>query len=179
VDWVPFAERTVRHGQVLRAGLSGWFGGADNGNAGVDPGLDAGVALAAVDFEYTIGRFDFRGVGAYTRIRGAGKIGNGTAEAILGWYLEAAAHLFPEVWREGRLRGSDVVVFVRGEVADTQYRMPSGVARDPAGDRQVLTIGLGFYLRPNLVVKADYQITRDASDTDPPDLLNFGLGWSF
>jgi hypothetical protein len=57
--------------------------------------------------------------------------------------------------------------------------MPSGVARNSAGDRTEWTFGTNFYLTPNLVVKADYQIRDDDSGSDLDDLLNLGIGWAF
>lgn len=179
IDVFPFAETAAAGGQHLRFGLSGWYGGTDNGNEGENPGLDGSVGLVSGDFEYTVGPFDFRGVVAYAGIDGAREIGNGVASAIFGWYGEAAFHVFPEAWRTGRLDRSDLVVFVRYEEVDTQFRMPAGIAADPRGDRREITFGLTFFVRPNLVVKLDAQIRDDESDEDLPDVMNFGVGWQF
>ena len=71
------------------------------------------------------------------------------------------------------------MAFVRYDDYDTQHEMPSGVARNPKGDRTDLTLGVNFYLTPDFVLKADYQFRDDDSGEDPGDLFNFGVGWQF
>lgn len=163
----------------LRLGLSGYFGGIDNGNKGSNPGLDGDISIYSADFEYSFGKFDFLGAVAHTTIDGAKKIGNGTAEEIFGWYLEGAYHCMPEDWKKGRLAKSDAVVFIRYDDFDTQYKMPSGAARDPAGDRTEWTIGTAFWPTANFVIKADYQIPNDATGDALGHKFNFGIGFAF
>jgi len=178
LDYYPFAQRSARLGQWLRLGASTYLGGLDNGNAGSDPDINGDIQIYSADFEYTISKFDFRGVVAFENIDGAREIGNGTASEIFGWYLEAAYHFWPDSWKTGKLEKSDAAAFVRYDDFDTQYGMPSGVERDPAGDRNEWTFGLSFYLTPSLVLKADYQI-RDSSAGDVENAFNLGLGWQF
>ena len=85
----------------------------------------------------------------------------------------------PQSWKNGFLKKSDAVAFVRYDNYDTQYKMPDGVAANPAGDRYDWTFGLTFYPVPNLAVKADYQILESAAATDPDDLFNIGIVWQF
>lgn len=179
VDFFPFVAWPSRYGSFLRVGASGYYGGLDNGNEGDNPGIDADLRILSADFEYSVARFDFRGVLAHERIGGAARIGNNVAEEILGWYLEGAVHVFPDGWKRGKLAKSDAVVFARYEEFDTQYRMPAGVAKDPAGDRTAWTFGVSFYFTSTLVAKADYQVRDDGTGQDLPDLVNFGLGWQF
>lgn len=176
LDFRPFPDPD---GHDLRLGLSGYFGGLDNTNRGGANGIDGDIQIYSADFEYSVCRFDFRGVIADIRIDGADEIGNGAAEEIFGWYLEAAYHFWPDTWKQGKLARSDAVAFVRYDDFDTQHEMPSGVAVNPAGDRDEWTLGLSFYLNPKVVVKADYQIRDDDSDTDLGDRINLGLGWVF
>jgi hypothetical protein len=179
VDFFPFAERNVTAGQTLRIGVSGWYGGIDNGNRGNDPGVGNTLGVVSGDFEYTISAFDFRGALAWESIDGAREIGDGVASAIFGWYVEAAAHVLPDSLKTGKLAAGDLVVFVRYEDYDTQYRMPKGISDDSRGDRTAITIGATFFLRPNLVLKADYQILDDQTGDDLDDLFNLGVGWQF
>jgi hypothetical protein len=178
LDFFPFVRWAGPPG-FLRLGASAYYGGVDNGNQGDNPGIDGEVRILSGDFEYTVSKLDFRGAVAHEQIQGAREIGNGTASEIFGWYLEAGYRLFPESWKKGKLAKSDAAVFARCEDFDTQHRMPDGVAKNPAGDRQEWTFGASFFLTPTLVAKGDVQFRDDASGNDLPTLINFGLGWQF
>ena len=179
LDFYPFAQRTIGYDQRLRMGLSAYLGGVDNGNDGNNPGIDGDIAIYSGDFEYSILGLDFRGAIAFEDIGGSREIGNGTADEIFGWYLEGGYHVFPETFKKGLLEKSDAVVFLRYDDYDTQYKLPSGIAEDPTGDRHEWTLGFNFYPIPNFVIKADYQIREDGTDKDLKDLFNLGIGWQF
>ena len=166
--------------QSLRLGLSGYFGGIDNKDQGANSGKGGEVALVSGDFEYSVDKFDFRGVIAQINISGARELGGGdVAEEIFGWYLEGAYHFMPESWKIGKLKDADATVFVRYDKYDTQHERPSGVARTAGGADDEWTIGVSFFPVPNFVVKADYQIRNDDGASDRDDLLNIGIGWTF
>jgi hypothetical protein len=179
LDYYPFMSTFENSNQSLRLGLSGYFGGLDNGNRGNNPGMNGEITIVSADFEYSLSRFDFRGALANIDIDGARQIGNGTAEQIFGWYLEGGYHFWPEQWKTGKLAKSDAVVFLRYDDFDTQHKMPFGIAKNPAGDREEWTVGVNFYPTSNVVIKADYQIRDDASGSDLNDLFNVGIGWTF
>jgi hypothetical protein len=179
VDYFPFVDFPAGPGQTLRLGASAYAGGFDNGNNGEDPGIDGDITIFSGDFEYTVSRFDFRGVIAWEDIDGAEEIGNGTASEIFGWYLEGAYHFWPDSWKTGKLAKSDAAVFVRYDDYDTQYDTPSGVEPNPAGDRSEWTFGVNFYPVPNFVIKADYQVRDDETSDGLDDLWNLGVGWQF
>ncbi len=176
VDYYAFRADPDRS---LRLGLSGYYGGLDNGNKGANPGVSGDIAIYSADFQYSAGRFDFLGAVAHTQIDGAKRIGNGTAEETFGWYLEGAYHIMPDEWKAGKLAKSDAVVFPRYDDFDTQYRMPDGVSRDPAGDRTEWTIGAAFWPTPDLVIKADYQIPDDGTGDKVGHKINLGIGFAF
>jgi hypothetical protein len=180
VDLRPLPTSLEEHG--LRVGASFFAGGADNGNQGNDPGVDAEVLVLAADAEYTFRDLDLRGVFAWEEVDGAGALndafGNDVAEELAGWYVEAAYHLWPDSWRAGRLAEADLVAFARYEEIDTQRVLPANAASNPAADRDVLTFGVSFFLTPELVLKADYQLFDDASGDDLDDRYNLGIGWS-
>jgi hypothetical protein len=179
LDYYPFAERAVL-GQTLRLGLAAYDGGLDNGNKGANPGIDASVTIGALDFEYSVGPFDFKGAGALVDIDGSRSLPAGTASEIRGWYLEAAWRFLPSSRKAGKLSRADFALFVRYDDIDTQHEMPAGgPAPDPAGDRTEWTVGVSLLLTPSFVVKADYQIRDDATTTDVPDAFNLGIGWQF
>lgn len=64
--------------------------------------------------------------------------------------------------------------YVRWEQLDTQTEVPSGFASDPANDLDILTLGLNWRPRSNLVFKAEYQDLDDAADG-----VNVAMGFSF
>ena len=173
LDYRPFVD------QDLRLGVSGYFGGLDNKDGGGGSGQDGEIAMTSADFEYSISKFDFRGVIAHTNIDGARDLAPGVAKEMFGWYLEGAYHFWPDEWKTGKLKKSDATVFVRYEEYDTQHNMPSGLTRAVGKDKEEITFGVNFYLTPNFVVKADYQIRNDDGTGDLEDLFNVGLGWTF
>ncbi len=179
LDFFPLANQKVANNQKLRVGLSGYYGGLDNENQGSKPGANGDIFIYSADFEYTISDFDFRGAIAHEIINNATSLGSGTASQIFGFYVEGAYHFMPDAWKTGKLKEADAVVFVRYDVFDTQHKMPSGVTKNPEGDRSEFTFGVGFYPIPNLVLKADYQIRQDDTTNELDDKLNVGLGWSF
>jgi hypothetical protein len=179
LDCFPFAVAASPGQQALRFGVSTFLGGLNNGNAGRNPGVNGSVSLISADFEYRIGRWDFRGEFAHEEVPAAQELGNGIAEGILGGYLESALHVLPDQWRCGRLATADALIFVRYDDFNTQYRMPAGVPKNNAGDRDEWTVGAGFFPVPNFVVKVDYQIPHDATGKDLPERFNVGLGWQY
>jgi hypothetical protein len=174
LDWYPAGAAGD-----LRLGASFFGGGLDNGPEGVNPGIDADLEVYSADFQYSPGKWDFRGVYAFEKINGAADIGGGVASEIDGFYVEAARHILPESCKTGRLEKADLVAFARYDVIDTQKDLPSGAVRDPAGERDVLTVGLSFFPTNGLVLKTDYQISDDDSSSGLPERFNLGVGWSF
>ena len=179
MDYRPFAVTGSEWARNLRLGLSGYYGGINNGDEGDDPGIDGDIGIYSADFEYSISDFDFRGVFAREHIDGADDLAGGVAEVISGWYLEAGYHFMPESWKTGKLSESDAVAFVRYDQVDTQHDMPSGVSADPRGDREEVTLGISWFLTRQFVVKADYEIRDDESGEDPDNAFNVGVGWVF
>ncbi len=179
LDWRPAEEALANSDQSLRFGISGFHGGLDNKENGGSTSKGGEITLASADAEYSISRFDFRGVVAHTNVTRATNFGGGTASQMFGWYVEGAVHFWPDAWKVGKLKGSDAVAFVRYEEYDTQYKMPTGMVKDMSKDREETTLGLNFYVTSNFVIKADYQFLDDASGSKRNNQFNFGLGWTF
>lgn len=179
LDYYPLLQQEPSYDQQLRIGVSMFYGGLDNGSNGNNPDINGDISIFSGDFEYSITDFDFRGEIAFENIDGALSIGNGTASEIFGWYLEVGYHFWPESFKQGLLKKSDAVIFMRYDDYDTQFKMPSGVTADPAGDRSEWTMGINFYPIPNFVIKADYQVRKNGTSVNPNDLFNLGIGWQF
>ena len=88
-------------------------------------------------------------------------------------------HVMPDAWKSGKLEHSDAVVFARYDAADTQKDMPDGVAADPHGKQDEITLGVSFFPAQDLVLKADFQIRDDDSPEGLPERVNVGIGWRF
>jgi hypothetical protein len=165
--------------QSLRVGASFFGGGVNNGENGVNPGIDADIQVYSADFQYSVSDFDFRGVYAFEKINGAASIGNNVASEIDGYYLEGAYHFWPDDWKTGRLERSDAIVFLRYDDVDTQKAVPAGETKDPRGKRNVWTTGLSFFPTDDFVIKTDYQVYDDDTPQGLSDRFNIGLGFRF
>jgi len=179
MDFYPI----VGDNQELRIGLSGYYGGTDNADGGGGNGIDNTFGLYSADFEYDVSRFQFRGVLAQGFNSDADSLnaafGNDVADEILGWYLEGGVGVLPESCKTGKLADADVIPFVRYEWYDTQHKVPTGVTKDGANERTIVTVGVNFPLTQQFVLKADYQIRSSEGATDPNNLFNLGMGWAF
>jgi hypothetical protein len=112
--------------------------------------------------------------------------GDDVGDRMYGWYVEAAYHLWPEAWREGRGRDMDFVPFVRYSSIHTQSELPDGgVYRDDGtANRDFLTFGFAYFLNANFVIKADYRHNLDgtavsALNAASQDYFQLGAGVSF
>jgi len=183
LDFFPFVDRELPANQDLRFGVSSFYGGTDNQNKGgsSSPGNDNRFKLTSVDFEYDVSRFRFRGLAAHgyhTDADGLNAVyGNDVGDEIFGWYLEGGVSVMPEAWKSGKMAEADIIPFVRYEEYDTQYEVPTGVAKTDSNDRTEITVGVNIALTPQFVVKADYQFMDDASSDRRDNQFNLGMGW--
>ena len=140
--------------------------------------------MVSADFEYNLSRLMLRGVVAKGENSDAADLntayGNSAGEQIFGWYLEGGVNVMPESWKQGKLKESNLIPFIRYEQYDTQYKVPSNVMKDNANDRTDITIGVNWLLTQTFVVKADVQFLRNESiGWDVDNKYNLGIGWVF
>lgn len=90
---------------------------------------------------------------------------NDVGERMYGWYTEAAYHLWPDAWKEGKGSDMDLVPFVRYSQIVTQSDLPAGRNYNNTGaaNRDFLTLGVAYFLNANFVVKADYRRNLDGT----------------
>jgi hypothetical protein len=105
---------------------------------------------------------------------------------MYGWYVEAAYHLWPEKWREGRKSEMDFVPFIRFTDIRTQTGLPAGsvLVTNGTQNKQYLTFGAAYFLNRNFVLKADYRRNLDATATsnvsaDDQNYFQIGAGLAF
>ncbi len=89
---------------------------------------------------------------------------------LAGHYLEAAWDVL-----SGR---AALEPFLRWERLDTQERVPTGFAANPANATRILTVGATFRPIPQIVVKVDWQDVHTRARTGV-DTVNVGLGYVF
>lgn len=105
--------------------------------------------------------------------------------AMYGWHVEAAYHIWPNAWREGRGAKMDFVPFVRFSQIVTQTGLTSGTElTDGTANRDFLTFGASWFLTERFVVKADYRCNLDSSAASATsaasqDYLQLGVGMFF
>jgi len=92
-------------------------------------------------------------------------------QSMKGWYAQAAYH----VYKQGKL---DVAPFIRYERIDIkQAEDPAnGLLQDPNNNERIKTLGVNFWVHPQVVLKADIQ--RYATDKTQ-DAFRLGAGFMF
>ena len=167
----------------LQIGTSFWAGNTGQGNATIDGGL---VTIAEGDARFQIEGLEFTFTGAWVHIGDADRINlailagdptftNFVASDIVGYYGELAYHVFHHLWPTSRF---DLVAFGRHERFNTQHKMPSGFASDPANDRNTTTFGVAFYPIEQVALKADYNFNRNDAGT-ANDQFNAGFAFVY
>ena len=91
-----------------------------------------------------------------------------------GWYVQGGYDVLSLVSQAK----ASLIPFVRYEEYDTQKAVPAGYERNPANDRQELTLGLVFKPIDRLAFKADWQQRHDAAGTGV-NQWNLALGYVF
>ncbi len=180
-----FAALNYRGILGLLLGGSAWSGNTaqDGQGKGPDPtpleGANANLTIWELHARYAVGGWDLRALYSQahiddtTAINAAAGISpgsdNAAPESLYGWYVEAA-HSFS-------LKGDMAIApFVRYAKYDTQKEVAAGYAINPLNNEQVTTVGLNFYVHPQVVLKVDVQ---DYDTDDTKDRFDFGIGWMF
>jgi hypothetical protein len=165
----------------LLVGASGYTGDSAQGRRSRGRRFDARVSLLDAHAEWRWRGLAIRALGVRGSIGDAARVnaleGLSGADSVpkrfIGSYLEAAYDvLFP------RGGAASLAPFARWERFDTQDAVPAGFAADPANDVSLWTFGLQYQPIPQVVVKLDYQDTRNGARTGV-DQWNLALGWLF
>ncbi|HSA58317.1 MAG TPA: hypothetical protein VLJ37_01365 [bacterium] len=167
----------------LRLGTSFFVGNTGQGNGAIGGGL---LTMLEADAKYSFQGIDLDGAFAFTNLSDSGNINNVLIAAdptfsdfvgrqMLGFYVEGAYHLLHHLLPETK---HDVVVFGRFEDFDTQFRMPTGFAKDPANDRNTVTAGISYLPIPQVAIKADYMFNWNRANAGV-DQFNLGVGFYY
>jgi hypothetical protein len=137
-----------------------------------------------VHAQYRLGRLDLQALYAAGTLGDADKVTAAILAAaptpadafaapktLKGGYVQAAYH----VYKQGDF---DVAPFIRFERIDIKQQQDSAnnLFQDPDNNERIRTIGVNFWVHPQVVLKADVQ--RYATDKSQ-DRFNLGLGFMF
>ncbi len=158
------------------AGGSVYHGDAGQDQAGL-PGAD--TSIAELHAEWRAQGLWLRGLVAMAEVDDVAELNaaNGLAgsdsigEEMAGHYVEAGYDLMA-LCAPGSSHA--LTPYARYEAFDTQAEVPTGFSSDPANDVEILTAGLNWRPRSNLVFKVEYQDFDQSEDG-----WNAAMGFSF
>ena len=162
----------------LLVGGSAYFGGAGQDNAGFGTTT---TTLFEGHIDWRPGSWRTRALGVLGSVddveqlnAAQGFVGDqSVGEDLEGYYVEIGydvmSHIAPE-------SNQELVPFARYERFDTQASVPDGFTRDPANDRELLTVGVSWLPTPAVAIKADFV---DAADENGNDLFRISIGYAF
>ena len=169
----------------LKLGLSGYFGETQstlyNGLPKDDALLEAradssvvGLNMLGLDAAYSVKGLVLRGQMIYASINNTGQYnkftGKDLGSEMFGYYLEAGYDVLSSGKSEQKL-----IPFVRYEKYNTHAKTEN-LVKNLAYDRSDITAGLGWWMTPGAVLKADLQwFENEATDTNKKQ-LNLGIG---
>lgn len=180
------SEAAARHfGAVARLGITPMPGftvsaSAYHGNSGQRDSLAAATTIWEAHAEFRRNGLELRGLYTQARVHDVdelnalnGFIGSESiGERLSGWYLQAGF----DVLRSSTTH--QLIPFVRYESLNTQDRVPTGFSADPSNDRRILTVGFSWKPIPDVVLKADYQVNHNETETGV-NQFNVALGYLF
>ncbi|WP_423128140.1 hypothetical protein [Gaoshiqia sp. Z1-71] len=169
----------------LKLGLSGYFGETQstlyNGLPKDDALLEAkadssvvGLNMLGLDAAYSVKGLVLRGQMIYASINNTGQYnkftGKDLGSEMFGYYVEAGYDVLSSGKSEQKL-----IPFVRYEKYNTHAKTEN-IVKNMAYDRTDVTAGLGWWMTPGAVLKADLQwFGNEATDTNKKQ-LNLGIG---
>lgn len=178
--WVGRIDWTAIPGFV--AGISGYVGDSSQGLADAAGELSVDARLLEVHAEWRGAGFQGRGLWVAGELDGVARLNRKLAltgdrsvgKKLGGYYLEAGYDVL------GRVADSrqSLVPFARWESYDTQREVPSGFARNPANEIEILTVGVSWKPIEQLIFKADWQDVDNGAGTGV-DQFNLALGYIF
>lgn len=165
----------------LLVGGSLFLGNSGQGAERDGQAIGGRVALFDLHAQYQRRGLQLRGLFARSSIDDAALINanngllddEGVGERQYGYYVEAAYDVLNH--RHGSWA---VTPFARYEKVDTQDRVPAGYERNPENERRLVTVGVGVKPIPNVVLKGDYQWSKDGADATGGQ-LNLAIGYLF
>ena len=173
----------------LNIGLSTYLGksqstlydGLDKNNQTAIAQADSsvvGISMIGIDARYNFKGFQMRGQFYYASNSNTDQYnaftGSDLGSSMIGYYVEAGYNVFrpfPQI-------KSELTPFIRYEAYNTQNSMADGLISNPSFDNNNITLGLGWKITPQVVVKSDIQFFNSA-DKSSQKIFNAGVGLMF
>ncbi len=172
----------------LKLGISGYFGNSqstayngidknDNILQQVADSTVVGISMFGIDAQYNKIGFGLKGqfnisqqnnTLAYNQFTGSN-----LGSQIMGYYLELSYNIFQALASEHQL-----IPFVRYENYNTHASVEEGIIADETFGRQEYIFGLGWKMHSGAILKADYQILNEGSNSTR-NFFNMGVGVMF
>jgi hypothetical protein len=173
----------------LKIGLAGYFGKSQttafNGiSASNDLMMQTAdstvinIAMLGLDARYRYKSFTARGEFIYSSNKNTGAYntftGRDLGSALMGFYLEAAYDFWPLMTGSSKYA---LTLFTRIEKYNTQQKIVDQSLLNETYNRTDLVSGVGFWISPGAVVKADYQLIMNQSENSRGvNMFNMGIG---
>lgn len=144
-----------------------------------------GITLLGMDFRYERKSLQLRGQGYYINLNDAERYNRfaelrgfspGLGNKMAGFYLEAA-YRFDLTSGESGTAG--MIPFIRYTALDTHFSVPESLQEDPANNRLLWTLGLGWKPAKGAVVKADITWSRMGNEHSWNPEFHAGIGVTF
>lgn len=188
----PAVAGRVEYARVknLRLGISGYYNktAKNASKAEKTANIDAPVSIGSCDGQYMSDAFVVRANFVYGHLGDAkllsqinSNLSKNTnfprtpvAEVAVAYSLEAGYDIFSLFEIEEKL-----IPFVRCEYYNSAEKMEEGMSEIPINKRNVFTVGLNYFLLPNLVLKGDYSMRQlDNGNYNQENTLSFALGYN-
>jgi hypothetical protein len=165
----------------LVVGFSGYFGNSGQGLTDEAGTIDVPTGILEGHIDWRWKGLDLRLLGTRARLDDVARLndalmltgGDSIGEEMVGGYVQVGYDVFT------RLKGkSRLTPYLRWENLNTQAEVPSGFTADPATDTTIRTVGIEYKPITQLVVKVDYQDTKNEAKTGFTQ-VNVGMGYVF
>ena len=140
--------------------------------------------MVGVDVRYNRKGFGLRGQFYFTGLSNTGQYNfytatedgpNDLGNSMYGYYIEAAYNVFQPV----KKIKSELIPFIRFSSFDTQASVSTGLLKEDAYRKTVITTGLGYWFIRQVALKADVQFIKSRTADQYSKVFNAGIAVMF
>jgi len=175
-DWLRESRvGSFRNGKDERLGLAGVgridYTGIEGLYTGASVYVDSNLVIADVHFDYT--KDAFRTYGVYTQTSRSEKV-VGEPEKAKGGFINVGYDMLSFTQSDNKMP-----VFVQYETVSAQDKITGGTGKDST---DTITVGVNYFPTEQVVLKADYAMSKDnsaASNVDENNKFSLSMGFVF